>query len=297
MPPTFTDEGVRAAQWLSEHRPEVGVVLFTHYADPEYALGLFEAGSERRSYLLKERVGDIEELSEATRRVASGGTVVDPRIVLAATIRAAGGTAVAVARDLCDDQAAPALFDAAEAAFDAAVRILISNATGWVGDSFTKRRHDHVDRQLRPVSPVTHDQQFAVDARAGGLLIAALAQRHVARGGDWGRIVSLTSGGPHGPSGEASYGAAKAALDNYTMTAAAELGAFGITANSVLLAVTDTGWVTDPVRELVSGSKAHHHVATPGCAPTTPGCGRPTGASSAGPPPQDADARPCGLPR
>jgi DNA-binding NarL/FixJ family response regulator len=81
MPPTFTDEGVRAARWLHERRPEVGVVLFTHYADPEYAMGLFEAGSERRGYLLKERVGDIEELSEAIRRVAAGGTVVDPRIV------------------------------------------------------------------------------------------------------------------------------------------------------------------------------------------------------------------------
>jgi DNA-binding NarL/FixJ family response regulator len=57
------------------------VVLFTHYADPEYAMGLFGAGSERRGYLLKERVGDIEELSEAIRRVAAGGTVVVARIV------------------------------------------------------------------------------------------------------------------------------------------------------------------------------------------------------------------------
>jgi DNA-binding NarL/FixJ family response regulator len=96
MPPTFTDEGIRAAQWLREHRPEVGVVLFTHYAEPEYALGLFEAGSERRGYLLKERVGDIEELSEAIRRVAGGGTVVDPRIVevLVASRRRSGGVSL-----------------------------------------------------------------------------------------------------------------------------------------------------------------------------------------------------------
>jgi 3-oxoacyl-[acyl-carrier protein] reductase len=56
---------------------------------------------------------------------------------VAAAIRAAGGSAVAVARDLADDAAAPSLFDAAEAAFDAPVRMLINNATGWVGDSFT----------------------------------------------------------------------------------------------------------------------------------------------------------------
>jgi 3-oxoacyl-[acyl-carrier protein] reductase len=182
---------------------------------------------------------------------------------VAAAIRTAGGSAVAVARDLADDAAAPVLFDAAEAAFDAPVRILINNATGWVGDSFTGAATDHLYRQLRPVSTATHDQQFAIDARAGGMLIAELAQRHLARDDDWGRIVSLTSGGPDGFPGEASYGAAKAALDNYTMTAAAELGAVGITANSVMPPVTDTGWVTDAVRGFVTGSWAHHHVATP----------------------------------
>jgi 3-oxoacyl-[acyl-carrier protein] reductase len=182
---------------------------------------------------------------------------------VAAAIRAAGGAAVAVSCDLAADTAAPDLFDAAEAAFDAPVRILVNNATGWVGDSFTGAATDHVDRQLRPVSAATHDQQFAVDARAGGLLISELAQRHLARGDDWGRIVSLTSGGPDGFPGEASYGAAKAALDNYTMSAAGELGGVGITANSVMPPVTDTGWVTDAVREFVSGSWTHHHVATP----------------------------------
>jgi 3-oxoacyl-[acyl-carrier protein] reductase len=188
---------------------------------------------------------------------------------VAAAIRAARGSAMAVARDLADDAAVPALFDAAEAAFAAPVRILVNNATGWVGDSFTGAATDHVDRQLRPVSADTHDQQFAVDARAGGLLIAEFAKRHLARGDDWGRIVSVTSGGPDGFPGEASYGAAKAALDNYTMTAAAELGGVGITANSVMPPVTDTGWVTDSVREFVSGSWAHHHVATPDEVATT----------------------------
>ena len=182
---------------------------------------------------------------------------------VAAAIRSAGGAAVAVACDLSDAAAAAALFDAAETAFDDPVRILVNNATGWVGDSFTGAGTDHVDRQFRPVSADTHDQQFAVDARAGGLLISELAQRHLGRGDAWGRIVSLTSGGPDGFPGEASYGAAKAALDNYTMSAAAELGAHGITANSLMPPVTDTGWVTDPVREFVSGSWAHHHVATP----------------------------------
>lgn len=182
---------------------------------------------------------------------------------VAAAIREGGGTAVAVECDLRGDDAPASLLDAAEAAFDAPVRILVNNATGWIGDSFTGAASDHIGRGLHPVTAATHDQQFAVDARAGALLIAEYAQRHLARGDDWGRIVSLTSGGPDGFPGEASYGAAKAALDNYTMTAAAELGAVGVTANSLLPPVTDTGWVTDPVREFVRGSWAHHHVATP----------------------------------
>lgn len=188
---------------------------------------------------------------------------------VAAAIRHAGGSAVAIEADLRDDAAPTLLFDTAEAAFDAPVRILINNATGWTGDSFTGAASDHIGRQLTPVSAATHDQQFAVDARAGGLLIAEFAARHLTRSDDWGRIVSLTSGGPDGFPGEASYGAAKAALDNYTMTASAELGAVGVTANSPMPPVTDTGWVTDPVREFALDSWTHHHVATPDDVATT----------------------------
>ena len=187
----------------------------------------------------------------------------DPQGVADAIVDA-GGEADALALDLATDGAATTLFDRAESTFGDPVRILVNNATAWVGDSFGARGSDDIGRDLRPVSAATHDQQFAVDARAGALLIAELAARHLSRGDDWGRIVSLTSGGPDGFPTEASYGAAKAALENYTMTAAAELGKVGITANAVHPPVTDTGWVTDPVREFVAGSWSHHHVATPG---------------------------------
>ena len=79
-------------------------------------------------------------------------------------------------------------------------------------------------------------------------MIAEFARRHIARHGDWGRIVSLTSGGPDGFPSEVSYGAAKAALENFTMSAAWELGRFGITANVVYPPVTDTGWLTPQIR-------------------------------------------------
>jgi 3-oxoacyl-[acyl-carrier protein] reductase len=98
---------------------------------------------------------------------------------------------------------------------------------------------------------------------ASALLIGELARRNRARGARWGRIVGLTSGGELGFPEEVSYGAAKAAQTNYTMSAALELGDIGITANMVHPPVTDTGWVTDSVREFVASSATHFHVADP----------------------------------
>jgi DNA-binding NarL/FixJ family response regulator len=90
MPPTGTDEGLRAANWLRRERPAVGVVLLSQYAEPEYALALLENGAAGRAYLLKERVSDIEQLVGAIREVARGGSVIDPRVVeVLVTARAA----------------------------------------------------------------------------------------------------------------------------------------------------------------------------------------------------------------
>jgi 3-oxoacyl-[acyl-carrier protein] reductase len=176
-------------------------------------------------------------------------------------VTAAGSSGVGAEADLSDPASATRLFDAAEEALGP-VSILVHNASGWRKDTFSDRP-DHLGRRSELVSAASFDSQFLVDARAGALLIAELARRHRARGADWGRIVSLTSGGPLGFPGEASYGAAKAALENYTMTAAAELAPDGITANIVYPPVTDTGWVTDEVRDFVERSPDHVHVATP----------------------------------
>ena len=81
MPPTSTDEGIRAAELLRESDPGIGVVVLSQYAEPQYALPLLEHGSEGRAYLLKERVEDVEQLVGAIRTVAAGGSVVDPKVV------------------------------------------------------------------------------------------------------------------------------------------------------------------------------------------------------------------------
>jgi DNA-binding NarL/FixJ family response regulator len=81
MPPGSTDEGIQAAERLRETHPTIGVVVLSQYATPSYALALLEHGSAGRAYLLKERVGDLEQLVAAIRAVAEGGSVIDPEVV------------------------------------------------------------------------------------------------------------------------------------------------------------------------------------------------------------------------
>ena len=81
MPPTGTDEGIRAAEELRATQPKIGVVVLSQYAEPRYALALLERGTAGRAYLLKERVADLEQLVAAIRAVADGGSVVDPKVV------------------------------------------------------------------------------------------------------------------------------------------------------------------------------------------------------------------------
>jgi DNA-binding NarL/FixJ family response regulator len=81
MPPTSTDEGIRLAQWMRTAHPKVGVIVLSNYAEPTYAAGLLEGGTAGRGYLLKERISHFDELAEAVRQVAGGGTVLDPLVV------------------------------------------------------------------------------------------------------------------------------------------------------------------------------------------------------------------------
>jgi 3-oxoacyl-[acyl-carrier protein] reductase len=179
-----------------------------------------------------------------------------------AQIESAGGRAVAIEADLSEQATPAALFDAAEERLGP-VSILVNNATGWLADTFKPGSTDRLGRVLQPVTAQTWQRQFSIDAMAAALLIGEFARRHVARGATWGRIIGLTSGDRLGFPEEVSYGASKAAQVNYTMSAALELAAYGVTANVVQPPVTDTGWVTDAVREFVTSSDRHMHVASP----------------------------------
>jgi len=81
MPPTHTDEGVRAALVLRQSWPDVAVLVLSQYVEERYATDLVSAGTSGVGYLLKDRVADVTEFLDAVRRVAAGGTALDPEVV------------------------------------------------------------------------------------------------------------------------------------------------------------------------------------------------------------------------
>jgi DNA-binding NarL/FixJ family response regulator len=81
MPPTHTDEGLRAAHRIRAEHPDTAVLVLSQYVDEAYALELLSASTERTGYLLKDRVADVKAFTDAVRRVANGGSALDPEVV------------------------------------------------------------------------------------------------------------------------------------------------------------------------------------------------------------------------
>lgn len=203
---------------------------------------------------LRHEVSDLDSAYERAR-ASNADEVVE-------IISESGRAAVGIEVDLTGPDAARSIFDVAESELGP-VDILVNNASAWVADTFKSMPTDRFGRKLASLGERTFDRVFSVDARAAALLIAEYAHRHDEHGLDWGRIISMTSGGPLGFPEEVSYGAAKAALENLTMSAAFELADRGVTANVVHPPVTDTGWVDEEVRDAVAESNDLIHVATP----------------------------------
>ena len=87
MPPTYTDEGLRAALTLRRERPDVAVLVLSQYVEERYATELLSSNIHGVGYLLKDRVADVAEFIDALRRVADGGTVLDPEVVAQLLVR------------------------------------------------------------------------------------------------------------------------------------------------------------------------------------------------------------------
>jgi 3-oxoacyl-[acyl-carrier protein] reductase len=151
-------------------------------------------------------------------------------------IRGRGGQVEAWETDLADPSNIPQLFDRAEAAFGP-VDVLVNNAA-----------HCEWPETIFNTSAETIDQHFAVNTRAVVLLIAEFVRRYEERGGNWGRIVNLSTDAAQRFAGSISYGASKAATEAFTRSLAIEVGPLGITVNTVAPGPVQTGYLS-PERE------------------------------------------------
>ena len=176
-------------------------------------------------------------------------------------IQASGGKGSAVEADLTDPEIAVSLFDAAERSVGP-VDILVNNASGWVADTFEPREFDRLGRSP-PLSALSFDHVFGVDARGAALLIAEFAKRHVRRDATWGRIcrphVRRVGRVPRGSVLRSS----KGSPGESHVSAAFELASRGVTANLLHPPVTDTGWITPAVVQAVEESTDLSTVALP----------------------------------
>ncbi|MER7830313.1 MULTISPECIES: response regulator transcription factor [unclassified Streptomyces] len=95
MPPSHTDEGLRAALEVRERWPEVGVLVLSQHIERHYTARLLASGAQRTGYLLKDRVAQVEEFLDALERVRAGGTALDPEVVRQLMLRSAHGDPLA----------------------------------------------------------------------------------------------------------------------------------------------------------------------------------------------------------
>lgn len=187
-----------------------------------------------------------QELEEA-RRAGVGGDALYRAMqqqsgeVVAEAIRSQGGIAAAQEFDLGDAGNIGKLFGLCEAALGP-VDILINNHTHCILETFDQASVRDDFPKICLTTPEGIDRHFAVNARACALMMREYLQRHIAREARWGRIISLTTVLAH--SHNVSYAASKRALVSYTLSAAAEMGKYGITANVVCPGATQTGYIS-----------------------------------------------------
>lgn len=138
MPPTFSDEGLRAAHRIRDRHPDVAVLLLSQYVETEFAVELVSAGAARLGYLLKDRVANVQEFTDAVRRVGAGGSVIDPEVVS----RMVGRARLASPLDQLTDREREVLTLMAEGRSNQAVSERLSLSTksieGYVRNIFTK---------------------------------------------------------------------------------------------------------------------------------------------------------------
>jgi 3-oxoacyl-[acyl-carrier protein] reductase len=172
--------------------------------------------------------------------------------------------------DLSDPGSIPQMFDAAEEKLGP-VEVLINNAAYWEPDTFIPADESLVNKAVElwtsrpsPIDAGSFDRMFAVNTRAVALMMAEFARRHIDREASWGRIINVSTDAAYKFPSEITYGASKLALEGYSRSAAAELGQFGVTVNTLSLGPIQTGWITPNLEELLLPTIPLGRVGTPG---------------------------------
>jgi 3-oxoacyl-[acyl-carrier protein] reductase len=178
----------------------------------------------------------------------------EPAEPLLERIRARGGVALAWEADLAHPEAIPSLFDRCEAELGP-VEVLVNNHTYCVLETFDPALAMEAEGGVRLISAAEIDAHFAVNARAYALLMAEYLRRHLARGASWGRIINVSTDAAHAHTANVSYAASKHAIESYSRSAAAEMGAYGITVNVVAPGPIQTGYLRpEAEREIAAGT-------------------------------------------
>jgi 3-oxoacyl-[acyl-carrier protein] reductase len=162
---------------------------------------------------------------------------------LADAICAEGGTAVAYEMDLSVVDNVPKLFDICEAELGA-VDVLVNNHTLCDLETFDPALESDAGGGIHLISAGGIDAHFGVNTRSYALLMKAYIQRYLARAGQWGRIINVSTDAAHAHVANVSYAASKHAIESYSRSAAQEVGKYGITINVVAPGPVQTGYIT-----------------------------------------------------
>ena len=180
--------------------------------------------------------------------VVKGRTAADE---LVGSIREQGGRAIAVEGDLSDPATIPTLFGSVEEAYGR-VDVLVNNAA-----------HCEDPDTIFTTSAGSIDRTFAVNTRATVLMMAEFVRRYQKRGGNWGRVINLSTDAAQTFAGQIAYGASKAATEAFTRSVAIEVGPLGITVNTVAPGPVQTGWMTAEREEAESRNIPLRRVGQP----------------------------------
>ncbi|MEJ2559183.1 MAG: SDR family oxidoreductase [Anaerolineae bacterium] len=146
-------------------------------------------------------------------------------------------------------------------------------ACGWEGDLsnpgsipqvFGAAEEELGPGRPSPIDAGSFDRMFAVNTRAMALMMAEFARRHIDREAKWGRIINVSTDAAYKFPSEITYGASKLALEGYSRSAAAELGQFGVTVNTLSLGPIQTGWITPKLEDLLLPTIPLGRIGTPG---------------------------------